>query len=324
MTGKQTGLGDNFYVGGYDLSGDVSAIDTISSPVQLLDQTTLTYRAAQRALGRRDAAMSFTTFLDVNNPTIVNPVVPGDGIGYKSTYLYTVYVTITGGTWRAAGVNINGTQAGAGAGTYALPPLGTITLNYTLAPTWNWFARGTSHDALAPLPTDDVISSYFQGVAPGPSVGQPAASMVAKQVDYNMTRDDNANLTIKTAMQSNGYALEWGIQLTSGMRTDNGPVTGNAFDLGAPAGAYGGQAYLHLIQLVGTNVQVKIQQGDTEGGAYADLIDFGSKTVIGAWRASVSNTTATKRWYKVVSSGTFTQAVFAVNFIRNSIPGVQF
>ncbi len=29
---KQNGLGDNFYIGGHNLNGDVSAIDSISSP----------------------------------------------------------------------------------------------------------------------------------------------------------------------------------------------------------------------------------------------------------------------------------------------------
>jgi hypothetical protein len=317
VAGKQTGLGDNFYIGGYDLSGDISAVDTISSPVGVLDVTTLTFKAPERKAGRRDGSMSFTTFLDVND-FVSTPGVPANNTPYVSLYDTTVHVTITGGTM--TNVVINGTSVGSGAGTYTLPPRGTITLTYTSAPTWNWFTRGTEHNAISGLPSADVTCSYFQGT----TVGNPAASMVSKLVKYDPSRDKDANLNIKVDAQSNGYSVEWGRQLTNGMRTDNGPTTGSYYDHGVPQGAYGCQGYFHLIELVGTNVTIAVQHCDTSVGSYTGLLTTGVLTAIGDKRVVTANNATVNRYLKVVTTGTFTQAVFGVNFIRNSVSGTRF
>lgn len=321
---KVTGLGDNFYVGAYDLSGDVASLDQISMPQGLLDVTGMTQKAFARLKGLRDGMMSFTTYMDVNSPAVTTPGVPATTVPLVSTYNYTVRVTITGGTM--TNVVVNGVSVGAGAGTYVLPAFGTITLTYTVAPTWAWFSLGTEHSALATLPSADVICSYFQGVTFSvSSIGQPAASMVAKQTNYDPTRDNSGNLSLKVSMQANSFGLEWGVQLTSGMRTDNGPVVGPAIDLGLPTtSAFGAQAYLHLIELVGTNIDVTITHATTSGGAYTTLIDFGSQTLLGGYRQSVTNVTNVNEFIKVVTAGTFTQAVFAVNLVRNPVAGVVF
>lgn len=319
---KTTGLGDNFYVGGYDLSGDVASLDKISMPMQLLDVTAMTQKAFQRLKGKRDGAISFTSFLNVNSPTVTSPGVPASGTPVVSTYNFTVRVTITGGT--VTNVVVNGTSVGTGPGTYVIPAFGSITLTYSSAPTWNWFSLGTEHNALSSLPSADVICSYFQGVTFSvSSIGQPAASMVSKQNNYDPTRDTNGNISFKVDQTANSFGLEWGKQLTSGLRTDNGAVTGPFFDLGAGS-AFGCQAYLHLIELVGTNIDVTITHSTTSGGSYTTLLDFGSLTAIGAVRQSTLNTVTVNEFLKVVSAGTFTQAVFAVNFIQNPVAGVVF
>jgi hypothetical protein len=61
---KTTGLGDNFYVGGYDLSGDVGSLDQITGSAQTLDVTTINQSAHSRVLGLRDGSMSFTSYFD--------------------------------------------------------------------------------------------------------------------------------------------------------------------------------------------------------------------------------------------------------------------
>lgn len=323
---KVTGLGDNFYVGGYDLSGDVASLDQISMPLGVLDVTGLTQKAFQRLKGMRDGAMSWTNFLNINSPSVVTPGVPASGTPVVSTYNYTVRVTIAAGP--VTNVVVNGVSVGSANGTYVIPAFGTITLTYTVAPTWNWFSFGTEHTILSAFTgnTNDLICSYFQGVTFAvSSIGQPAASMVSKQTSYDPTRDATGNLSFKVTAQANAFGLEWGVQLTSGMRTDNGPVTGPAIDLGLPnTEAFGAQAYLHIIELVGTNIDVTIQHSTTSGGAYTTLVDFLSQTAIGGYRASVANNVTTNEFVKVVTAGTFTQAVFAVNFIRNPVAGVVF
>lgn len=63
---KQSGLGDNFYVGGYDLSGDVGSLSGVSSPAGTLDFTGIDKFANERKYGIRDGSMSFNSFF---NPT---------------------------------------------------------------------------------------------------------------------------------------------------------------------------------------------------------------------------------------------------------------
>jgi hypothetical protein len=61
---KQSGLGHNFFIGGYDLSGDVSAIDNWSTPVESVDVTSISKSAFERLQGRVDLDASFSTFFN--------------------------------------------------------------------------------------------------------------------------------------------------------------------------------------------------------------------------------------------------------------------
>jgi hypothetical protein len=66
------------------------------------------------------------------------PSVPASGTPVKNPSSTLVTVVITGGTM--TNVAINGVTVGTGAGTYTLPPGASITLTYTVAPTWTWTA----------------------------------------------------------------------------------------------------------------------------------------------------------------------------------------
>jgi hypothetical protein len=382
---KTSGLGDNFYVNGFDLSGDLASIDTISSPLAANDVTAINQYAYNRIPGLRDGAMSFTSYFDAT-PPVSTPGVPASTVPVTSTYSYPIQVTIndggvthvfinsvdslavatpavpnsqvpvrnttgalvnvtvTGGTMSA--VIVNGFTVGAGAGvypvypgqlitlvytvaptwawanggsTYALPAYGTISMTYSSAPTWNWFVLGQVQTALSGLSGNDQICSYIRGSA----LSNPAACMVAKQTDYDPTRDASANLTLKVDWVANAYGLEWGYQITPGLRTDITATTGPVYTDTAGT-AYGAQAYLQLVELVGTNVDVSITHCTTSGGTYTTLMDFGSLTGVGAVRQTVSNTTTVNQYLKVVSSGTFSFATFCVVFVRNLQPGKAF
>lgn len=62
--GKQSGLGDNLYVAGYDLSGDIGAVDTISGGPAVLDVTSIDKSAMQRIGGVRSGGIDYTAFYD--------------------------------------------------------------------------------------------------------------------------------------------------------------------------------------------------------------------------------------------------------------------
>lgn len=68
--------------------------------------------------------------------TLVAPAVPGSTVNANNNYHGSVAVTITGGTLTQ--VFVNGVLAGTTAATYIVPAHGTISITYTVAPTWTW------------------------------------------------------------------------------------------------------------------------------------------------------------------------------------------
>ena len=61
---KESGLGDNFYVGGYDLSGDVGTISKVSGSISTLAVTGIDSLGEERIGGKRDGAIDFMSFFN--------------------------------------------------------------------------------------------------------------------------------------------------------------------------------------------------------------------------------------------------------------------
>ena len=150
---KTSGLGDRFVVGGYDISGDINALDKISCTVATLDVTDITQSAHARLTGQHDGDMAVTSYMSItgSGPFVQDPPLPS-------------------------------------------------------------------------LPRTDTIATYCRGT----TVGNPAAALNSKQIDYNPTRDNKGNLTFKTSCQGNSYGLEWGVQLTPGVFTSANSLVGTA------------------------------------------------------------------------------------------------
>jgi hypothetical protein len=313
--GKQSGLGDNFYIGGYDLSGDVSALSSISGSMSPIDVTGIKQSANSRIGGLRTGDMQFTTFFDQAD-TISAPGFPLTTVPVTNTYSQPVVVVISGGT--ISEVAVNGSNVGSVDGGYLVPAGQTIAVTYTGSPSWTWTLQGAAHNALSTLPRTDVIASYFRGT----TLLNPCASMRAIQLNYDPTRDNAGNLTMAVECQSDGYGLEWGVMLTAGLRTDQTATAGSYVeDNTTSATAFGAQMYWQLIDFAGTSVTIEVTHCATTGGSYTDLMDSGAQTGIGAGRASVSNTTTVQPYLKVTTTGTFTLAVFAVHWTRNLLAG---
>jgi hypothetical protein len=62
--GKSSGLGDNLYVGGYDLSGDTQQLSRIGGGPAVLDVTGINKSAYERIGGQRDGGISWTSFFN--------------------------------------------------------------------------------------------------------------------------------------------------------------------------------------------------------------------------------------------------------------------
>lgn len=176
-----------------------------------------------------------------------------------------------------------------------------------------------AHDRLSNLPTTDVIASYFRGGV----VGNQAASLVAKQIDYKGSRGDDGSFTFGVDCQSNSYGLEWGEQLTAGVATFGAASAGTSLDYGAGVGTtnFGLQAWLHCFAFTGTSATVTIQSSTDDGGgdAFASVTGgaFTAMTAVGSQRIETGRTAAVERYLRVNVTGTFSLFWFAVQVTRN-------
>jgi hypothetical protein len=177
------------------------------------------------------------------------------------------------------------------------------------------------HKVLSTLPYGDRQVTYCRGYG----LGSPAATCVAKQINYDPARGADGSLTIGIQALANAYGLEWGFQATAGLRTDTvatSPATGVD---GTAATAFGLQAYLHVIAFTGTSVTVAIQDSaDNATFAAVTGATFVAATGAGVQRIATLNTATIRRYVRVVTTGTFSNAQFLVNVSRNETAGVVF
>jgi len=242
---KISGLGENFYVDGYNISGDVGQIQNASCPMSPLEVTGIDKSAYERIGGKRDGAIQ----------------------------------------WES------------------------------------WFndADGQVHAALSGLPTTNRYVTWAMST----SVGSIACSMRALQIGYDPTLEESGSLHMATSASANGYAMEWGVLGTAGVRTDTEATAGTALNFGA-ASSFGLQAYLHVFAFTGTDVTIKLQESSNNSGdAYADVTGGAFTEVTSApfsERIATAVDLTVEQYLKVVTvtTGGFSNLQFAVNIVRNS------
>ena len=240
---KQSGLGDNLYVGGYNISGDVGQLGRIGGGPALLEVTGIDKSAVERLGGKRDGSIDFTAYFDD--------------------------------------------------------------------------AALLEHVALSPLPTADALLTYFRGT----TLGNPAAGLEAKQVNYDGSRGEDGSLTFDVNAIANGYGIEFGRSLTAGVRTDTGATSGSSIDYGATIGQtlLGAQAYLQVFDFTGTDVTVTVEDS-TNDSAWASLVAFTAVTSGPTdERVATSGSTTVDRYIRVTTSttGGFSDLDFAVMVVKN-------
>ncbi len=179
-----------------------------------------------------------------------------------------------------------------------------------------------AHSRFRTLPTADVLVSYLRGTG----IGSPIASCAAKQIGYNGTRGQAGDLTYEIDVQANAFGLEWGQQLTAGIRTDT-TATSPATGLDTTASlSFGLQAYLQVFALTGTSVTVTLQDSADNisflpiGGG----VSFAAASVAGAQRIATVNTQTVRRYVRAITTGTFTNAQFTVQLTKNESAGQVF
>lgn len=237
---KTSGLGDNLYVAGYDLSGDIGSVQNIHGGPTALEVTAINASAPERIGGLLDGGLDFNAWYD--------------------------------------------------------------------------YSAAHEHVVLSALPTTDVHVMYLRGT----TLGNPAVGLLAKQVNYDPTRGADGSLTFAVNALANAYGIEWGVQLTAGLRTDTSATNGTAVD-GLAESTTGWSAYLQVIDVTGTNVVVTLEDSAnntdfavfTSSAFTSATADRTTQRIAGAAGATV------RRYVRAVTSGTFSSATFAVAFTRH-------
>ena len=234
---KRSGLSQQLYHHGNDLSGDTLALNQVASPREVFTSTGISKDAVERIMGRGDGIIEIT-------------------VGFND-------------------------------------------------------ATGAAHPSLSTLPTTDVVILY----AMGGTIDDPCAMLVAKQVNYDPTREPNGNLTIDTQALGQGSPLEWGVMLTAGIDTDS-TATNNSSKDDAASSSNGIIAVLQLNELDYGTVTVTIEDS-SDNTTFASLAAF--TAVADGNEPTAQRITATgtvNRYLRIATSGTFSNADYAVGYRR--------
>ena len=237
---KKSGLGQQIFVNGYDLSGDVAAIDNAGSPRELLDTTALNASAHERIVGLSDGNISVST----------------------------------------------------------------------------WFNDATEqeHAAFSGLPTTDRIVMW----AFGGTLGDVAACLVAKQLNYDGSRGTDGSLSFTIDTQANGVPLEWGNTLTTGKETHTSAAVSTSRDDGATTG-YGLVGILSVTDVDSGTATVSIQQS-ADNVTFADILSFVAVSAAAAPTAQrLPLSGAILRYLRVSTTGTFSNCDFCMVTRRGTL-----
>ncbi len=248
---KESGLGDAFYLGGRDISGDINSVGTIRATRPPIEVQGIDKSARERIPGLWDGEMSFITYFND--------------------------------------------------------------------------ASDQAFDALKGMPTTDVQCMYFRGT----TLGDLGAAIVGKQANgYGPERTADGGMTFPVQMLSNAKGLEFTRNLTAGKRTDSAATNGSSVDDGvAGSTSFGLSAYLQVFAFTGTSVTCTIEESsdDAAGDPFAAVTGGAFAAVSAAnvvERIETGLTLTVERYLRLVTSGTFSNAVFAVMYARYRVtPG---
>ena len=192
--------------------------------------------------------------------------------------------------------------------------LGDGEISFT---TWFNDAALQEHVILKTLPTADTQIMWAMAA----TIGATAVGLIAKQINYDPTREADGALSIAVQALANGVVLEWGELLTAGVRTDTAATNGSSL-ANAASSASGLAAYLQVFAFTGTSVTVTIQESSDNGvgDPWATSIAFTAATGITTERKTVTGTV--EMYLRVITTGTFTSALFAVMARRGTTADV--
>lgn len=310
---KQNGLGARFLAGGYDISGDVNAIDQISGGPALNDGTDITMSAHARIPVARDGHMAFTVFMDPANAHPVLDALPRTDV-LMTALLPSLAIGGAAACLNAKQVNYDPARSANGELLFKVQGEGNsfglewgVTLTAGLrtdttatngasldnAAATGWGAQaylqvtafaGTSVTVTVQQSADNAtwitLGSAFTAVSAAPATQR--VTTAAAQL-FTATLASPAVFTVPGSAYANGVPVE---------------LSGASL----PTGFTAGTVY-YVVSSSGSTFQLSA----TSGGAGINSSSTGSGTV----------TPAVLRYLRAITTGTFSNAVFAVMVSRN-------
>ncbi len=330
---KRSGLGERFYVcqvgsgPAYDLSGDIGAIDSASSTFGVLDTTGINETAMDRLPGLGDGACQFTSFhnvvaggahkvLSLTNGLQVRAMwlgsaTEGDGLAYVINGIQDTYP---------------GTRAANGSLTYK-PAIKNSNGNF---PDWaRNVARGTDASGANNHTAVDFRFDPSQPILTITGNTKAVTSEVTTSVNHGYTTGDTVHITSSNSTVSiNG---DWVITVTAANKftilvdTSGGASAGTAGFVEKTSLRLGCILTAFLFSIgSGTNYKLQAQHSADNGvvDTYANItgVVTSSLTAAAAESRVRSGAVLIKPWVRVVSSGTYTNAVVAATFKRIAGP----
>ena len=168
----------------------------------------------------------------------------------------------------------------------------------------------TSNSGKLPTADQDVL------IPMGAAVADPCVGLVAKQGTYTTAKAPGSAITATAAYSANGSAVEFGEMMTAHDDTHASAGSGTVVDSGA-ASTNGGAGYLQVLSVASGSVTVNLQESTSSGGSYSNFMTFSTVAAAAAptsERVTMSGNVA--RYLKVTTTGTFSNAVIAVGFVR--------
>lgn len=241
---KRSGLGQAFFVGGYDLSGDVAAVNSAATPRGVLDNKQgVNASAHERVLTHATGMLEW-------------------GLHFED-------------------------------------------------------AAGQEHLVLRSLPTTNRVVCWHMGTA----LGDAVFALQGKQINYDWTRGADGDLSGSVSVEGDAVPGEWAEALTAGADTHASADENTGIDGGAQSTAGGVGLLHHLGRASGTPVYIIEDSSDsTDGtdGSWATLLTFDmtAGATPAAERKTVTGTV--EQWVRASTTGTFTDAEFAMAFRRGT------
>jgi len=321
---KQTGLGDNAYVGGYDLSGDIQALGTIRGSRTLLEATGINKSAMERLPGIKDGEISFVSYF---NDAIGQAHATLKGLPTADVQVMYFRGTTLGNpvaAMLAKQVNYDATRGADGSLTFAVQALANASSISGLAGGLEWCrsltaGKETDTGAASGTSVSDDVSDWTDPVTiTSSSIANP--TVITTATAHGLVTGDSVVIAGHTSVTPdiNG---EWEVTvLTSTTFTIPVEVTADGVDgtVTKTSSNFGLSGYLQVFSVTGTSITVTIEDSPDDS-TFASLLAF---TAVadpgpGTERKQTGATAVVQKYLRATSSGTFNPATFAVAYCRH-------